>query len=271
MANLSQNEMQEIVSDSLKKLGVGEQEAALFMLSYKIGPASVTTLASNLGVSRPQAYMLISELEKFGLADFSSRKKFSRTFVVATPSRLQELLRRHQKELEQTDQRLSLFMPDLLAAYQQGSSLASVKILEGRDQFLKVFFQCVEEAANKEIIVMGSAQDFIAFISWAEERRWIAERVRLNVHLRALLFQSGDTEILASSDEKELRETRVMKDIEPFSSLIMVYANKTILWQPNAPMAIQIEDSYITTMMRNIYEVMWKNAGLKVEKTSIEL
>jgi len=260
MPKLSQNEMQEIVSSSLNKLGVGEQEAALYVLSLKLGPTSVAILASSLGVSRPQAYKLITGLEKFGLADFTTRKKFSRTFTVESPSRLQELVRRHQKETEQIDQRLSWSMPDLLAAYQQGSSLASVRILEGKDQFLKIFFQCAEEAANKEIIVVGSAKDFIAFISWAEERRWINERLRLNVKLRALIFPSADTETLAVADAKELRETRILRDINPFSSLVMIYANKTVLWQPHAPMAIQIEDSYITDMMRSFYEVLWKRA-----------
>lgn len=257
---ISQNEVQEIVTNSLSKLGVSEQESALYVLSLKFGPTSVAKLATHLGVSRPQAYKLISGLEKFGLADFSSRKKFSRTFVVESPSRLQEALRRHQKETEQSDQNLTLSMPDLLAAYQQGSSLASVRILQGKEQYLKVFFQCVEEAANKEIIVMGSAQDFITFISWIEERRWIKERVRLNVKLRALLFPSADTETLAGTDAGELRETRLLKETAPFSTLMMIYANKTILWQPHAPMAIQIEDEYLTVMMRSMYEVMWQRA-----------
>lgn len=258
---LSQHEMQEIVSDSLKKIGVGEQACALYALSLKLGPTSIALLASHLGVSRPQAYKLISELERFGLADFSARKKFMRTFVVQSPSRLQEALRRHEKETEQADQRLTLLMPDLLATYQQGSELASVRTLQGKEQYLKVFFQCVEEAANKEIMVMGSAKDFIAFITWAEERRWINERIRLNVRLRALLFPSEDTQTLASADQKELRETRLLRDMDPFSPLVMIYANKLILWQPSAPMAIHIEDNYLVAMMRSLYEVMWKRAG----------
>lgn len=260
MANSSQNEMQGIMTDSLHKLGASEQEATLYVLSLKLGPTSVATLASHLGVSRPQAYKLIAGLEKLGLADFSSRKKFARTFVVESPSKLQGALRRHQRDTEQTDQKLTFSMPDLLALYQQGSSRASVRILEGKEQYVKTFFHCVEEAANKEILVLGSAQDFIAFISWAEERRWIKERIRLNVKLRALLFPSADTDILAGTDKDELRETRLLQDMELFSSLIMVYANKTILWQPHAPMAIQIEDGYLAGMMRSIYEVMWKRA-----------
>lgn len=260
MPNVSQSEMQEIVTGSLKKLGVSVQESALYVLSLTLGPTSVAVLAKHLGVSRPQAYKLISGLEKFGLADFSSRKKFARTFIVESPSRLQEALRRHEQETTQVDQRLTMSMPDLLAAYQQGSSHASVRILEGKEQYLKIFFQCVEEAAGKEIVVMGSAADFIAFISWAEEKRWIKERIRLNVKLRALLFPSGDTSLLSGSDKDELRETRLLTDIEPFSSLVMIYANKVILWQPHAPMAIHIEDAYLSAMMKSVYEVMWKRA-----------
>ncbi len=261
MPNISQGEMHEIITTSLKKLGVSVQGSALYALSLTLGPTSVATLASHLGVSRPQIYKLISSLEKFGLADFSSRKKFARSFVVESPSRLQEALRKHEKETEQIDQRLAVSMPDLLAAYQQGSSLASVRILEGKEQYLKVFFQCVAEAAGKEIVVMGSAKDFIAFISWAEERRWIKERIRLNVKLNALLFPSDDTNTLADLDDAEFRETRVLHDVMPFSSLMMIYANKTILWQPHAPMAIQIEDAYLTTMMRSVFDVMWQRAA----------
>lgn len=257
---ISQQELQEVVTDSLHKLGVDEQVISLYVLSLKTGPASIASLAAGLGVSRPQVYKLITELEKLGLAQSAMRKKFSRSFTVESPSKLQSLLRRHEENVKQSDRRLAFAMPDLLAAYQQGSSLASVRILQGKDQFLKVFFQCVEEAADKEVCVIGSAHDFIAFISWAEEKRWIAERVRLNVRLRALLFPSPDTVVLNEADEKELRETRILKDMEPFSSLFMTYANKTILWQPIAPMAIQIEDEYITAALKSIYDVMWKRS-----------
>ena len=257
---ISPHEMQEVVSDSLRKIGASTKEIALYTLSLQNGPSSIATLATRLGVSRPQVYKLIGDLEKRGLAQPGTRKRFSRAFTVESPSKLQDLLRNHEESVTQSDQRLTFSMPDLLAAYQQGALPATVRILQGKDQFLKVFFQCVEEAANKEICVIGSAKDFIAFISWAEERRWIATRLKLNVKLRALLFTSEDTETLAKADAKELRETRLLRDMEPFSSLIMTYANKTILWQPNAPMAIQIEDGYITNMMQSVYGVLWERA-----------
>lgn len=218
----------------------------------------MAALASHLSVSRPQAYKLIAELESYGLADFSARKKFARTFMVESPSKLQELLRRQQELVAQTDQRLSWVMPDLLAAYRQGELPSTVRVLQEKEQYLKVFFQCPIDAANGEIHVIGSAKDFIAFTSWAEEQRWIDQRLRLNVLLKALLFSSEDTKILADKDKRELRETRLLTDMKPFSTLIMTYANKTILWQPHAPMAILIEDAYLTNMHENLFQYLWE-------------
>lgn len=255
---ISQHELQEVVTDSLNKLGVTEQARQLYLLSLKLGPTSIATLATQLNISRPQAYKLILELEKYQLADFSSRKKFARSFIVESPSKLQELLRKHQQLVSQTDQRLSWVMPDLLAAYQQGSLPSTVRILQGKDQFLKVFFQCPVEATNKEIRVVGSAKDFIAFVTWSEEREWIDLRVKLGVKLLALLFPSDDTQTLASADDKELRETRLLKGPAPFTTLMMTYANKTILWQPHAPMAILIEDEYLQQMHQSLFNYLWE-------------
>ena len=255
---ISQHELQEVVTDSLKKLGLTEQVTQLYVLSLKLGPTSIAILAKHLSISRPQAYKLISELETHGLADFSGRKKFARTFMVESPSKLQELLKRQQEAISQTDQRLSWVMPDLLAAYQQGELPTTVRVLQGREQYLKIFFQCVVEAAHKEIHILGSAKDFITFTTWAEDRRWINERVRLNVFLKALLFPSDDTQTLAETDHKELRETRLLKNLAPFSPLIMIYANKTILWQPHAPMAVLMEDQYLTAMYESLFQHLWE-------------
>lgn len=258
MATLSQNEMQEIVTDSLGKLGVGKQATALYLLSLKSGPTSVATLASQLSISRPQAYKLISELETFSLANFSSRKKFSRTFVVESPSRLQELLRKHQKLTEQTDQRLSMSMPDLLSMYKQGELPTSVRLIQGKEQFIKLFFQIIDESNGSSFL--GSARDFIGFISWAEERRWINERIKRGVHLRCLLLPSEEAQNFKKTDAEELRETRILEGDSPFETLYQVFANKIILWQPKASLAVLIEDEYLTKMMKSIFDLLWERA-----------
>ena len=58
-----------------------------------------------------------------------------------------------------------------------------------------------------------------------------------------------------------MRETRVLKTAQPFVTLFQLYANKALIWQPKAPLAILIEDEYIVQMLRSVFDVLWKQSG----------
>ena len=72
---------------------------------------------------------------------------------------------------------------------------------------------------------------------------------------------SKDAETLKASDAKEMRETRILKGLAPFAPIFQLYANKVIIWQPKAPLAMLIEDEYITQMLRSIFNALWEKAG----------
>src|SRR3989344_8679039 len=81
MAINQENEVDKSLYTSLKELGLLESEANLYLTSLKLGPATIASLATNLGIPRPNVYKAISGLEKHGLAKFSKKKRYARTFV----------------------------------------------------------------------------------------------------------------------------------------------------------------------------------------------
>ncbi|MBI4272580.1 hypothetical protein HY621_01890 [Candidatus Uhrbacteria bacterium] len=253
---LSKNELKEILYDSLKELGLTENEIALYLVSLSLGPATITTLAKHMAIPRPNVYKVIGGLEKNGLAYFSERKKYTRTFMVESPRVVRDLLKKNKEELARCDQKIVSSLPDLLTLYKQGELPTSIRILQGKEQFLQLFFQIIEEE-KCESQFFGSAHDFIGFISWQEEREWIRQRMQKDIKLRALLLPSEDAQILQATDAKELRETRTLDCVQPFSTSFQLFANKIILWQPKAPLAVLIEDEYITQMFRSMFEKMW--------------
>ncbi len=253
---LSKNELKEILYDSLKKLGLTENEIALYLLSLSLGPTTITMLAEHMAIPRPNVYKVIEGLEKQGLAYFSQRKKYTRTFMVESPRVVRDLLKKKKHELAQCDQKIVSSLPELLTLYKQGELPTSIRILQGKEQFLQLFFQIIEEE-KCESQFCGSVQDFIGFISWQEEREWIQRRMQKGIKIRALLLPSEDAQVLQSTDEKELRETRILDSVQPFTTSFQLFANKIILWQPKAPLAVLIEDEYITQMFRSIFEKMW--------------
>ncbi len=252
----SRHELKEVLYDSLKELGLTENEITLYLLSLSLGPTTLTKIADVMEIPRPNVYKVIEGLEKHGLAKFSERKRYVRTFMVESPTIIRDLLKKKREDMGRYDQKIVSALPDLLALYQQGELPTSVRIIQGKEQFLKLFFQIIEEEKN-ESQFCGSAHDFIGFISWAEEKDWIKQRMKKNIGIRALLLPSEDAETLKMGDSNELRQTRILSVKNPFISSFQLFAKKIILWQPKAPLAVLIEDEYLAAMFREIFEKLW--------------
>ncbi|KKQ78407.1 MAG: Transcriptional regulator, TrmB [Parcubacteria group bacterium GW2011_GWC2_38_7] len=246
----------EALYSSLESLGLTKNEIDLYLISLSLGPSTISNLAKHLNISRPNIYKLIQGLESKGLAKFAGEKKFTRNFIVESPSLVLEKYREQKDETINTCNKLVSLMPTLLAQYHQGSSPTKMKIIIGKEKFLELFRDILEEEKT-ESQFFGSAKDFIGFISWAEEKEWIRQRIKKGIKIKSLLLPSEEAEVLKPKDQSELRETRVLKGLAPFETSFHLFANKIIIWQPKAPVALFIEDEYIVKMLRSIFEAFW--------------
>ncbi len=266
MALKQDPEVQKSLYTSLKELGLLESEINLYTTSLAVGPATIAFLAEQLSIPRPNVYKAIAGLEEQGLARFSERKKYTRTFVVEPPTVVLELLRKKRDTMSDLDRMLVGAMPDLLAKYHQGASLTKIRVLQGKDQFLKAFFSILDEEKS-ETQFFGSAKDFVEFISWDEENEWIKQRMKKNIFIKSLLLPSGEAEMLHRGDKQFMREIRVIKGLTPFVTAFQLFANKALIWQPAGRLAVLIEDEYIVAMLRSMFNWMWDASKPKVETT----
>lgn len=253
---LSNTELKQNLYTSLKELGLTEGEANLYTSSLSLGPSTIASLAQHLNIPRPNVYKVIAGLEKHGLAKFSERQKYTRTFMVEPPTVVLEKLRQKRESMTTLDHTLVGEMPDLLALYHQGESPTKIKILQGEEQWMKIFFQILDETKDT-ISFFGSADAFIDMISWETENRWIKKRVQKGIHINVLLTPGKDAQTLQETDEDQMRTTRFFYGKTPFVTGFMLYANKVIIWQPKAPLAVLVEDEYIVQMLRSIFDVLW--------------
>ncbi|MES2409698.1 MAG: helix-turn-helix domain-containing protein [Patescibacteria group bacterium] len=256
---MEEDKMNRNLYTSLKQLGLSDQETNLYLLSLKYGPSPIVTLARYLDISRPNVYKLIKELELKGLVKSDNKEKFARNFVVEPPTAVLQKLREKQSELENLNKNLVLDLPELLAGYHQGDNETKVKIYKGREQYLNIFDKSIEEE-DKEIQFYGSSKDFIKFVSWDNELSWIKRRVSKDIFIKVLTFKDEISSELKQDDKDEKRETRIIKSVGTFESSFMLFANKVVFWQPKAPLAILVEDQYITKMMKSIFESEWERS-----------
>lgn len=256
---ISQNEVKQNLYTSLKELGLTESEASLYITSLALGPTTIVELAEHLNMPRPNVYKVIAGLERNGLAKFSERKRHARTFVVESPTVVLKKLREKREAVATLDQTLVGAMPDLLALYHQGETSTKIKVLQGKDQWLKLFFQVLEETKGP-IKYFGSADAFIGMISWETEKEWIAGRLQRGIHINVLLTPGEDATTLGTNDAKEMRTTRIYRG-ESVTTGFMLFANKVIIWQPKAPLAILIEDEFIVQMLGSVFDMLWHKSA----------
>jgi len=255
-------EIKQNVYNVLKELGLSEFEIKLYTISLLLGPSSLSTLATHLGISRPNVYKIIKGLERHGLVKFSDRKKYARTFMVESPTAVLEKLRKKRDRAGELDYQLTSVMPDLISLYRQGETPTKVKILEGSEQFSKLYEMILEEA-HGQTEFFGSLTAVIDSTSLEWQKEWGAKRARKGIMLRSLILPDKELESVRGINKKMMRELRFLKNIPSFPSSFQIFANKVIIWQPKVPLAILIEDENIVHMFCNIFEVFWKQAETK--------
>lgn len=245
-----------LLRELLERLGLTGPEIQLYITSLRIGPVPISTLARELEMARPNIYKVIVALEGHQLAQFSEQKGLRKTFSVEPPSRITELVQEQQQRLAQQQEELQRAMPDLLALYQQGELPTSIRVYEGPHQFEQLFFQTLDEA-GREFQFFGSAADFIQHISKEKHARWMQKRKDRGIRVQALFLPDASAQSI-ESDQDPLRDTRFLHNATPFSPSFFLFANKMILWQPKAPLALLIQDQYIVAMMRSMFRLLWE-------------
>jgi sugar-specific transcriptional regulator TrmB len=258
---INKEEVKKELYTSLKEIGLSSPEIELYVVSLVLGPSPIKNIAENMNISRPNVYKAIEGLERHGLAKFSKKKKYARDFQVEPPTEVLERLRKKRQLQENVEYELVTSMADLLSLYKQGDMPTKIKIHSTHDEFVKLLFQVLDEAKD-EVKFFGSADAFIELISWETENRWIKKRMKNGIHVNIILTTQGeDSKKLAANDAKEMRTTKFFPTEKEIIPGFMLYANKVIVWQPKAALAILIEDEFIVEMLRVIFDNLWQNTN----------
>lgn len=253
----TQIDIKDNLSNLLGEIGLTEQETNLYTTSLSLGPTSIADLAKHLNIPRPNIYKLIAGLEKHGLAFFSDRKRMRRTFMVEPPTTVMQKLREKREVLTKFDSQLTNLMPDLLAIYHQGETPTKIKIINNEDQYNRILFQIFDEVQG-DLLYFGSVDDFSKCVSKKTFDQLTKIRVDKEIKLKALFLNSDLAISLQQTGVKELRTTKILPtNTTPFGCSFQLSDNKAILWQPNAPLAIFIEDQYIVQMLKSMFQIIW--------------
>ena len=257
----TKNELKEQLYTALKEIGLSEQEMDLYVLSISHGPAPISVLAHELGVSRPNVYKLIRALEEVGLAKFSERKKYARTFIVESPALLLKKLQEKKEGINLLTHTVTGLMPDLYGLYQQGENQTKVKVLRTEQEYISAVTELLNQI-DHEVRFFGSFDDFMGTVTIEGFRKFTSLRIERGITSKTLILPTKHETEFKNARQDALREMRVLRGSMPFNASFQLSKHAVIVWLPATPLALFIEDDSMAGMLNAIFDLLWRNSAV---------
>ncbi len=208
--------------NQLRDIGLGENEARVYVAMLELGPSTVLQIAGKAGINRPTTYVQIESLKQRGLVEVMTKGKKS-VFSPKEPSQLEAMLEHEAKAIEVHKSELAKVLPQLQTMWDLAGKKPIVRYFEGIDglrQMQEEFLKCKE----KLLLGITSLDDVMAMLP-ATSTSYSTRRIQKGIQARAIYTHSkGRT--LPTKDAAALREARyVDPDRFPFSADITIYDN----------------------------------------------
>lgn len=241
------------LENEIKKLGLSDKEAKVYLSLLELGQASPSEIASYSGVNRATTYIILEELKKKGLAT-SLEKDKKIHFVAEPPERLKNLFETEERRLKENFSDLKKIIPDLDKLYETRGERPKVRFFEGKEGI----------ASIREDILKTKIVRLYQFLPLDESYRYSPPRKGD--------YREEMNKKLKNISEKTIYFTKRGKIFPPkigkaeykflskdFKTEIVIYGNKISFVNTKAkPIGIIIEDLNIVQTIKIIFEMIWE-------------
>ncbi len=141
----------------LKKIGLTSGEIKVYSALLEIGETTKTALARKSEISPSKIYDVTDRLIRKGIIS-SVKKKGVVHFKATDPSRLKDLIKKKEQEIDEEKKIVEDILPSLMAKYQEKEEECDVDVYYGWEG-LKTAFKILENSIGKgdESLVFGAS------------------------------------------------------------------------------------------------------------------
>ncbi|MFA5961287.1 MAG: helix-turn-helix domain-containing protein [Parcubacteria group bacterium] len=239
----------------LKKLGLDDKEAKVYLTLLEYGAISVRGLAEVSALNRGTAYDTLKRLQEIGLVSYYYQEKKQR-FVAEDPERLLEILKKREQEIKEVKNGILDIIPELKSIQDKKDLKPVSKLYENRagiKTILDDLLSSMETLPEKEreyyiySSTQASADIHKAYPNFTQER------IKRDIHVRSISLAQGGN--LHGLDHRRWLGTD--KDSATF---ILIYAEKCAFISRDSegtPVGILVENKMIYETQKMIFLKLW--------------
>lgn len=256
--------------EELKKYGLTENEAKVYLAILEQGRGTVTEISQAAGLNRTTGYDILERLGMYGLVNRSTIGSKKRVYVAEPPSRLKQYLNEKKNFYEQKLKKSDDLIFNLSNLY-KAEVKPVIKFFEGRQGMKNIYFHTLE---TKETIY--SMLDFGQYIPEFDQFGfdYMDQRVKKGVKEKVLAIKNKTgldyynrayKNFPKRQEVTEYRWLTEKKNTSPATE-VNIYDNKVIgvLVKPGENIAFEIQSQSFANSLKRLFELAWEK-GEKID------
>ncbi len=169
----------------LKKLGLKDKEAAVYVACLQLGPSPVQNIARKAKVVRATTYVILEGLMQMALV--THYKEGKKTLFVAEPPRqLGTLIDKQKAELDEKQEELDELLPQLQVIMKAGEGRPSVRYFAGLDGLRAMRQEMVMYTQPGGEWYHFTPMDHLNAIFPQEEVKYVRQRIAKHIKAKTL-------------------------------------------------------------------------------------
>lgn len=240
----------------LKKLGLSEKEAKVYLTLLTTGLANAAAIARAAGLPRQTTYSLLETLVSEGFVEQSDKKGVRQYY--ADPNELGKLITRRKDELDKSKKVLEEEIPKILSKNKRGTSLPIVQYYEGQEGLKRLFENMLEQHKGPKVkMFRGLGINKIYGGMEAYVREFFTRRHKLGVTTNLLIANAPDN--FGIKDERTALGRNVKHlAIDEQEAGIYLVGKSAYFFSYKDNVGVMIENQAITRYLQEAFDLLWQ-------------
>ncbi len=250
-----------ILQKELKKLGLKDKEAAVYLACLELGPAPVQKISRKAKVVRATTYVVLTALAQKGLVtQFKEGKKT--LFSAEPPRQLMRLIEKQEEHIQEEKSELELLLPELQTLMKTGQGIF-VRYFDGIEGLKSMRQEMVMYSPPGDIWYNFSPMDHLEAVFGRHEIN-TTQRIAKGIRSKTIFTTKSEKlkhEVLSTAASEASERRFVSADDFPSASGMTIFRNRIAIGSFTGKLGgVIVESDEIADMHRRLFELAW--AGL---------
>lgn len=251
-----------MLENELKKVGLSDKEARVYLAALELGSAPVQDIAEKAGVNRTTTYVAIENLIEKGLISEveDNRKKL---FIAENPDNINRIYRQKEEELKKEQENIYSILPQLKALFNFGSLKPKMRYYEDSSGIENILEELLKSQGKiiKLFINIDDAQKQLSIYKDEYIKKFADEGYKLK------LFYTGKNILNNFLNTSGFVQEALYFPIEicPLDAGFIILKNVVyVIFLNREPIiGIVIEDKSFASTLDALFELSWKKCCIK--------